>query len=301
MRIALAGATGNLGRPILSALLSEGYLVTVLTRIGGNHSNLAPHANLTIKQVDFTHIPTLTTALHDVQVVISSFATSALGSQNILIDASVAAGVQRFIPAEFGMDSLNPLAMRLPVCVPKVTTQNYLRSKARENPHFSWTGVANGMFLDWGIQMGIIIDVTRHTATLYNGGDIRFSATTLADVARAVIGVITNLDGTANRLVYVHSARVTQSQLIRYAQEKDGEGWDVVEADTQTVKRESWGELEKGVDANVERAMLGFCITAMFDQEYGCDFEGRTDNELLGVEEMGQEEVREVVEGCMEL
>ncbi|KAH4992518.1 hypothetical protein HBI76_052560 [Parastagonospora nodorum] len=298
-RIALAGATGNLGQPILSCLLSEGYLVTVLSRIGGNRSKLAPHANLLIKEVDFTSVPNLITALQHVQVVICCFATSALGSQNTLIDACVAAGVQRFIPAEFGMDSQNPLATQLPVCVPKVDTQTYLRDKARENPHFSWTGIANGMFLDWGMQMGIIIDPAKHRATLYNGGDVPFSATTLADVARAVLGIIRNMEETANRLVYVHSARVTQNQLIRYAKEKDREVWDIVEMDTDTVKRESLRELEKGEGVGVDRAMLGFCITAMFDAEYGCDFSGKLDNELLGIEQLGADEVREVVERCM--
>ncbi|KAH4477608.1 hypothetical protein HBH89_253590 [Parastagonospora nodorum] len=154
------------------------------------------------------------------------------------------------------------------------------------------------MFLDWGMQMGIIIDPAKHRATLYNGGDVPFSATTLGDVAKAVVGVIRNLNQTSNRLVYVHSARVTQNQLIRYAKEIDGAEWDIVEMDTDTVKRESLKELEKGEGADVEKAMLGFCITAMFDAEYGCDFSGKLDNELLGVEEE-ENKIRKVVERCM--
>lgn len=90
-QIALAGATENLGIPIVNALLHANYNVTVLSRIGGNASKLQAHPNLTIKEVDFTSVDSLTTALQDasVEVVISCLATSAIGAQNPLIDASV--------------------------------------------------------------------------------------------------------------------------------------------------------------------------------------------------------------------
>jgi hypothetical protein len=296
LQIAIAGATGNLGQPILSALLSAGYPVRALSRVGGNYSKLSPHPNLIIKEVDFTSVSALAIALQDVKVVVSCLATSAMGNQNPLIDASVAAGVERFIPAEFGMDSQNTLAMQLPVCVPKVETQKHLCAQGRENPHFTWTGIANGMFLDWGLEMGIIVDLARHTATLYNGGDVPFSATTLADVAKSVLGVINNQNETANRLVYVHSALVTQNQLIRSAQDKDEKEWDIVVMDTETVKRDSFEKLEKGDTADVDAAMLGFCFTAMFDAKYGCDFSSKLDNEVLGVNELDETGVRKVVE-----
>jgi nucleoside-diphosphate-sugar epimerase len=294
--IALAGATGNLGLPILSALLSANYSVTILTRTNGNHSKIPSHPNITVKHVDFTSAVSLTPALQNTAVVISCLTTSAMGAQNPLIDAAVAAGVQRFIPAEFGMDSQNTLAMQLPVCVMKVDTQNHLREQVRLHPEFSWTAVANGLLLDWGLDFAFIADPRKHVATLYNGGDVPFSATNLADVARAVIGIIEHQGETTNRVIYVHSTRVTQNQLIRYAKEKDGVEWDVSVKDTDTIKKESLEELEKGEEADVDAAMLGFAVVAMFDEEYGCDFSGRLDNEVLGVKEMSEKEVRGVVE-----
>ncbi|KAL4787731.1 hypothetical protein BJX76DRAFT_369021 [Aspergillus varians] len=296
-RIALAGATGNLGLPILTTLLDAKYNVTVLSRIGGNSSKLNPNPNLTIKEVDFTSTESLITALQDAQpqVVISCLATLAIGSQNPLIDASVAAGVTRFIPAEFGMDSLNPLSVELPVCAPKAATQRYLSDKSMTTPGFSWTGIANGLFLDWCLKEGVILDLEKHTATLYNGGDVPFSATLLKDVAKAVVGVLEHLDETRDRVVYVHSARVTQNRLIQYAKEKDGKEWDVVVKGTEEVKREGLEELAKGGAADVDAAMLGFCIVGSWDTEYGCDFSGHLDNALLGVKQLSDAELRAVV------
>jgi uncharacterized protein YbjT (DUF2867 family) len=298
-RIALAGATGNLGLPVLSALLSAGYSVTALTRIGGKASKLPSNANLTVAPVDFTSVASLSPALDGVQVVVSCFATAALGSQIPLIGASVTAGVTRFIPADFGMDTQNPLAIQLPVGKIKYETQGYLREQAARHPGFSWTAIAVGWFLDWTLQMGIIADVKNRTATLFNGGDVPVSATTLADVAKAVIGVIEHQDETANRLIFVQSARVTQNQLIQYAKEKDGREWNTNVKSTEEVRKEVFEELEQGDDAGVEIALAGQCNLAMFTTAYGCDFEDRLDNDVVGVEILGEKEIREIVESCM--
>jgi uncharacterized protein YbjT (DUF2867 family) len=296
IKIALAGATGNLGMPILKALLDARLSVTVLSRVGGNSSKLKGFPDITIKEVDFSRSDSIQPALAGVTVVVSCLATLAIGSQKALIDAACAAGVRRFIPAEFGMDSLNSLCIRLPVCQPKDATQSHLAQKSLENPGFTWTGIANGLFLDWGLKEGFIVDLARHTATLYNGGDIPFSATTLADVAKAVVGVIANQDGTANRLLYIHSTTTTQQRLIQYAKDNDGKEWSLRRKDTKDVLQESFAELEKGND---QAAMDGFCVVAMFDPSYGGDFANHLDNALLGLQTLDENAVRAIVEGLL--
>lgn len=293
MRIALAGATGNLGRPILDALLNADYHVTALSRIGGSSSKLKSHPNLVIKEVDFASVQSLAPALQGVDVVISTVATLAIGSQNPLIDASVNAGVKRFIPAEFGVDSLNPQSVQLPVCAPKAATQKYLLEKSTSNPGFTFTSIANGLFLDWCLEQGIILDLANHTATLYSGGDVPFSATTLADIAKGVLGVIQHQPETANRVVYIHSAVVTQNMLIEYAEDKDGKAWQTTVKPIDEVKQESYAEMAKG---NLDAAMLGFSIVGMWSPECGCDFSAHLDNELLGVKQMDEAELRGLVE-----
>lgn len=292
LQVALAGATGNLGGPILEALLDAGFSVTVLSRNGGNSSKLRPRPNLTIKQVDFNSVESLTSALQGAHVVVSCLATLAIGSQNPLIDASVAAGVRRYIPAEFGMDSTNALCVQLPVCAPKAATQKYLLEKSSANPGFTWTSIANGLFLDWCLEQGIILNVAQHTATLYNGGDVLFSATLLADIAKAVLGVIAHQDETVNRVVYIQSALVTQNGLIRYAKDKDGKEWETVIKSTEDVRQEGFAALAEG---DLDAAMLGFSICACFNTEYGCDFSSHLDNELLGLKELGEAELRALV------
>ncbi|KAF9880713.1 hypothetical protein CkaCkLH20_01755 [Colletotrichum karsti] len=298
-RIALAGATGNLGGPILKVLLEAGFHVTALTRNGGNLSRLPIHPSLEIVEVDVNSFESLLPALAGIDVVISCLATLAIGGQKPLIDAAVSAEVKVFIPAEFGMDSANPLCAQLPVCAPKVAVQEYLLKKSRENPAFTFTAIANGLFLDWGLQNGLIIDLKDHTAILYNGGDVPFSATTLADVATAVLGVIRNRSQTANRVVYIHSALVTQNQLIEYAKDVDGMDWSTSVKDTEELRRECLAELAKGSDADVDAAMLGFCFCGSLSRDYGCDFSSKLDNTLLGVKGMSDGDLRSMMVGYL--
>lgn len=299
--VALAGATGNLGGPVLDALL-EHFPVVVLSRIGGRSSALKPHPRLTVHEVDFFSAESIARVLvaNPVDVVVSCLATLAIGAQNPLIDASVTAGVKCFVPAEFGMNSLQPRCAQLPVCAPKVATQAYLEEKSRAHPGFSYTGIANGLFLDWGIQHGFIIDVVRHAATLYNGGNVPFSATTLADVAKAVVAVVYkhSQPETANRILYIHSTVTTQNQLIQHATEADGKAWTLTNKDTAEVLQESMDLLQGGND--IMGAMNGFCAVASWTPAYGCDFSSHLDNTLLGIEPMDESSVRALVRGLLE-
>ncbi|KAH6663217.1 oxidoreductase CipA-like protein [Halenospora varia] len=295
IKVVLAGATGNLGVTVLEALLNTNFRVIVLTRVYGNSSKLTSHPNLTIMEVDFNSTQSLIAALQGAEIVISCLATLAIGSQTPLIDASVSAGVRRFIPAEFGMDSRNPLCVELPVCAPKVDTQRYLQEKANSNPSFTYTGIANGLFLDWGLKGGFILDPASHTATLYNGGDVPFSATTLADVAKAIVGVIKNQDQTANQILYIHSTVTTQNELIQYVKDKDGKEWHTTSKDTEKIRQESLAELAKGTQGNFNTAMDGFCICAMWNTGYGCDFSSHLDNDLLGMKMMNESELRALI------
>jgi uncharacterized protein YbjT (DUF2867 family) len=63
IKVALAGATGNLSVSVLEDLLNANFCVAVLSRIRGNSSKLAPHPKLTIMEVDFNCTQSLIAAL----------------------------------------------------------------------------------------------------------------------------------------------------------------------------------------------------------------------------------------------
>lgn len=143
------------------------------------------------------------------------------------------------------------------------------------------------------------MNLAQHTATLYNGGDVPFSATLLTDVAKAVVGVIEHQAETANRIVYIQSKLITQNRLIQYVKEKDGRKWDTVVKGTEKIRQDSLAELAKGPQGDVDAAMLGFCICGSWDTNYGCDFSMHLDNSLLGVKELSEAELKALLENFL--
>lgn len=75
--------------------------------------------------------------------------------QTKLIDAAIAAGVKRYIPSDFALNTpeigamekvLPGLYIRLK---PKQTVIEYLMKQADAHPEFSWTAVGSGPLFDW--------------------------------------------------------------------------------------------------------------------------------------------------------
>jgi len=94
--------------------------------------------------------PTFLEAFQGQEVVISFITVTALLDQLKFIDAAVKAGVKRFIPSEFGSNTLNATVQELVFFYKqKKIILDHLEQTAKENPSFSWTGLATGPVFDW--------------------------------------------------------------------------------------------------------------------------------------------------------
>ncbi|KAK4081691.1 uncharacterized protein Triagg1_2432 [Trichoderma aggressivum f. europaeum] len=299
LHIALAGATGNLGPAILQALLAASLQTTVLTRAGSAHKVSIPAGSeslLKIQEVDYNSHENLASALKTVDVVVSTLGFADLFStQKKLIDASLEARVSRFIPSEFGNDSANPLVRKLPLYADKIKTQEYLEGKAAQNPGFSYTFCYSNSFLDWQLRIGFMVNLKDHSATLYDGGDVLFSATRLSTIGKAVVGVIQNAEATRNQHVYFHDIAITQNQLIDIAKRIDGKEWSTNVVSTAEMEEESHEMLKSNDSEEVGKSALGFIARACWGAGYGGDFSDKVGNKLLGISGMSVDDVERLV------
>ncbi|OBT68696.1 hypothetical protein VE03_01820 [Pseudogymnoascus sp. 23342-1-I1] len=290
--IAIAGASGNLGVPILHALIESNiFNVTVLTR---HSSNAQFPPSVRVIRVDYTSIPDLTAALTGQDAVVSALTTAAVETQVPLIEAAIAAGVQRFIPSEYSASIDNPKSATLPVYQPFIKVHQLLKRVSGEHPLFTYTLIRNGPFLDWCLEKGFFVDFKSETTTpFYDGGDRPFSTTTLATVARAVVGVLQHVDETRNRVVFVHDRVTTQREILGIAEKlTPGRKWtpvDVSSADLEAVSQQKFAEGKMDLGA-----LMGFLIRAVFAEGYGGEFV-EVDNELLGIPLKTEAELEELV------
>ena len=231
--------------------------------------------------------------------VVSTVGTAGIAGQSILVEAAALANVKRFLPSDFGSDLSNPKAAAMPVFKFKLATHKALREAAADKPDFSWTSVVNSAFLDWGLEKSILLNWKESKPKLLDGGKNQFSATTLASVGQAVVGVLTHPEETKNRFVYVKDIDISQSQLLEIAKKLDpGRSWEEPTiVDTAELEKSSYESLAKG--QVTPPVMLAFLFRIMFGPpEYGGCF-SKTDNELLGVKGKTTADVEALMKSLM--
>ncbi|KAF2139476.1 uncharacterized protein K452DRAFT_352678 [Aplosporella prunicola CBS 121167] len=276
--IAVVGGSGTLGKPLLQALInSKAFNVTVLSRKSSTAT--FPDA-VNVVHVDYASLPDLTNALKGQDAVVSVLPTGAIDTQIPLIEASIAAGVKRFIPSDFGGDIGNPKAATLPVYQPNIAVHRALEAQTQAHPEFTYTTIRNGVLLDWSMAHNFILAFDSETPPLFDGGDRPFSASNLASVGQAVVGVLRHADETRNRAVYVHDLVLTQNKVLSIARQLAPERkWNPIVVSTTDLETQSRENYAKGVITM--HSSMGFLMRAVFGDGYGGEFQ-RVDNDLIG-------------------
>ncbi|KAK8055340.1 hypothetical protein PG993_000567 [Apiospora rasikravindrae] len=293
-KVALAGATGNLGPAILEQLLAAGFQVKVLTRQSSSHK--FPDS-VEVAPVDYDSLDSLVAALQGQDALVSTLADLALEKQLLLIEAASKAGVQRFIPSEFGSNTVHEKTSKLPSYGNKIAVLEALKREADSSTSgMTYTAVINGPFFDWGVRVGWLVNLQGREINLWDGGDRVFSTTTLASVGKAVAGVLKHPTETRNRAVYVQDAALSGRDLARYAKKAVGggegdsaQGWKENQLSVDKVVNEGLAELQKE-HPNPDNFAMNFITAAVFGEGYGAHFE-KNDNELLGLKEMSENEI----------
>lgn len=213
-KVAVVGGTGVTGRAVVDGLLNAKFEVSILSR---DPTKTTSPASVNVIKTDYSH-DSIVEALKGQDAVVSTITTFSVDEQKSIIDAAIEAGVRRFIPSEFGVDTSSPtLGEYVPPVKAKTATVGYLKTK--EHTGLTWTGVIVGAFFDWcfGVPGLLGINVPGHSATIFDGGDIAFEATNLAQIGRTVAAVLApeHLSDTANRYVYVNSFTITQNQMVK--------------------------------------------------------------------------------------
>lgn len=255
--VLVVGASGNVGRSTVRALLDEGYKVTGLTR---ESSTTSLPAEVDHVKSDFS-LESLTNVFKGQDAVISTISSvtpgTALASQTLLVDAAIAAQVKVFCPSEFGIDTADPSASTyIPFLIDKIDTVSYLK---KHQDKISWTAVITGCMFDWGLRIPGFggWDISKRSATIFDGGDIPFEATNLDQVGRALAKCLKNPGLTANHYVYVNSFTVTQNEVLKALERATGEKFNVTNGTVNELWQDGANQVKEGQGLGVLKMIAG--------------------------------------------
>ena len=280
--VVLVGANGTLGPSILHALLSaNAFNVTVLSR--SSSKSTYPNSVQIVHVSDHPTTKELAQIFRGQDAVITAFAGSNDDLQIQYADAAAQVDVKRFIPADFGScDSSSPRALELvPLYRAKQKVRQHLQQLASAGS-LSWTSLVCGHFFDHGLTSGLLqCDLKSRKARIFDGGDIRWSATTLGTIALAVTRILQKAVETKNRMLYIQSVCVSQNELVRSLERLSGQSWQLEHVSSDDYIGETQAKLERD-PKNAHEWENMVSVVGIID----ANWEGKDDfaNSLLGLE-----------------
>lgn len=240
-KVCLVGANGSLGSVILDALVAAGtFSVSVLVR--ATSTSVPAHAAVVTRipiAPEFDG-PELARLLVGHDAVVAAFPLKDVSQHLRLAEAAHAAGVRRYIPADYGScDARSPQAQRhLQLYRDKAAVQARCEALAATaaadgRVPFTWTSIVSGHFFDWGLRNNYLhLDVRAKKALVLDAGVGKASASTLPRVAAAVVRVLQRHAQTRNRFVFVQSFCPTPLELVAALERATGEAWRTAHVDS---------------------------------------------------------------------
>ena len=182
-RVAVAGATGDLGLRIVRALVAEGAAVTAIVRPGTGAVRVAPLTALGVRiaEAGAGRPGSWQSACMGADCVVSAFnglSATILDAQIVLLEGAVRAGVPRFVPSDFSID----YAKTVPGGNRNLDLRRAFRERLDAAP-IRATSVLNGAFMELLAGQAPLILHGLHRVLYWGSADQRLDFTTKADTA----------------------------------------------------------------------------------------------------------------------
>jgi uncharacterized protein YbjT (DUF2867 family) len=218
--VLIAGATGDLGRRIVRALLQHDVRLRVLTRPGSATAAalFGDEERIDVVVADYADGAALKTAVAGVDVVVSAVSgvrPVIVDAQRALLAAAVAAGVPRFIPSDYSADYRS-------IAVGSNRNFELRREFAADvdAAPIRATSILNGAFAEILTDEAPMILFDRKRVLFWSSADQVLDFTSKDDVARVTASVA--LDTDAPRVVEVAGSQVSARDVAQAMTELTG-------------------------------------------------------------------------------
>ncbi|KAL8831334.1 MAG: hypothetical protein Q9191_000921 [Dirinaria sp. TL-2023a] len=299
-RVAVIGASGQMGEHIIKALIKAGkHTVTALTRHDSRNS--VPSGCRTVP-VDYSNESSVITALKDQQFLIITLpATATPDVHSKIVQAAAKAGIKHIMPNVFSLDNSNEALMKeAPL---SGDPENMLAEI--EAAGCSWTSMICSLWYEYSLAMGPIwfgFDFGSKKLTLYDDGTTKINVTTWEQCARAVAALLSlkmlpddendknpTMNTWRNKPLVISSFLISQVDMFeswkRVSGDKDSD-WTIEKVPSKERYQEGMEAMKKAQDplsARMGAAQASFVRT--FFPNGGGDYESTRglDNEKLGL------------------
>ncbi|KAL4912343.1 hypothetical protein BDW62DRAFT_216431 [Aspergillus aurantiobrunneus] len=238
-KVAVFGPTGQIGRSIVRALLTNAYEVVQVVRpvseskardIDVHPTSKRRLTTVALDPLDAT-MDELASALDGVEVVVSALNGKALEAQGKIQDAADKAGVRRFYPSEYGMHHIYTDEKGYGVLHPTWNVKSQANFQALHHPaiaagRMSYTLIGCGDFYNqdrettwcpWTQR-----DLPVYTLHIVGDADAPIDFTHIDDLSAFLVATIRNPKASENRVLNFISDRISYNELVALWEKKSG-------------------------------------------------------------------------------
>ncbi|UKZ82974.1 hypothetical protein TrVFT333_010775 [Trichoderma virens FT-333] len=256
--ILVFGATGNVGKAIMDALVSANPAFPRLSIFTSKETAISKHdlidgwksSGVSVLLGDIMNTQDIEAAYRYVDTVISCLGRGALEAQKELIRLAEASPTVRWvIPSEFGTDpEHNELSAQEKPHQMKLAIRKFIRENTKQlNVTYLIVGPYFDMWIDqykWKDGFGGI-DVAEREAILTGDGDTKIGFTTLKDAGTAVVAALRHPEASLNAILRVASFVKTPNEVLSEYEKQLGVKFSVKNislADQEAAERKMWEE-----------------------------------------------------------
>ncbi|MCJ1310677.1 hypothetical protein MMC25_004343 [Agyrium rufum] len=312
-KVAVVGASGNVGKHFVQELLKTGkHTVTALTRAG---SKSEFPAGVKRVEIDYDDEESLVAALKDQQFFVITLSVRAGPDEHSkLVNAAAKAGIAYVMPNAYGNDLFNE----------SLANEDMVGAKYRQVcEEVENTGVSSyiamlcGFWYEWSLALGepwFGFDLKNKKVVFFDDGTTKINTSTWQQCGRALAGLLSlkelpedkndksaTVSSWKNKPLYITSFLASQRDMLdslhRVLGDTDSD-WEI----THQPSKERW---QKGVEDMKKGDRLGFgraMYTRTFFPNGGGDFENHRTlaNDALGIKrediDVGTKKTLELVE-----
>ncbi|EXA30039.1 hypothetical protein FOVG_18546 [Fusarium oxysporum f. sp. pisi HDV247] len=287
-KIAITGASGQLGKPTIEALVGLG--VHTITAIQRSEATSTFPVDVIVKKGNLEDEAFLADVLkgQDALVLMPPLA-QLIELQEPAIRAAAKVGVPYILPSEFGPD---PFAGQLVEENGLLIAKKHIRDLIENLGVNSWISIVVGPWLDAGLTAGLWgIEPKARKATIWRGADAKVNTATISHTGEAVAAVLSlpeaDLAKYKNKAIYTPSFHLTQREILDAVQHATGTtdaDWDIKSRDVNEMAKEYEDKISQGDGV---APFIKFFVTHFFEG-HGGDFNHKVDTaELEKLEQLG--------------
>lgn len=216
--------------------------------------------------------------------------------QKDIIDAAIQNGVPRFVPSEFGHDTMNKqIQERLPPYAERARAIEYLEQVSKDGK-IEWVALATGAVLDRGLLSGNLgFDIKWQSASIDGNDTAHWAASSSPWVGKAMHAIIKHWDEVKNRFLYAHGLIVTSREIIKSLEKHRKKEFAVGRGDVKESVQEAHKRMRQGFP---DAGMFLMQRSILYDEDMGGvkPFENEDAKEKLGLK---AEELEDIMKAVM--